>query len=103
MIKDRNIGFLGIFSPSKTLFYLKLVKFLCLGKNVKNVLEMAIFGCQIFLKYEKLMLIFQNNTILFTNKMDFETFIFEPSGIWDQLFLFVSSLFHICLRPIKHN
>ena len=44
------------------------------------------FGSQIILKYAKLMLIFQNNTVLWTNKMDFQTFIFDPTGIGDQLF-----------------
>ena len=40
------------------------------------------------------MLIFQNNTILWTKKMDFQTFIFDPSGMGDQLFsLFVSHRF----------
>ena len=44
------------------------------------------FGCHIIFKYAKLMLIFQNNPILWTNKMDFQTFILDPSGIGDQLF-----------------
>ena len=35
------------------------------------------FRCQIIFKYAKLMLIFQNKTILWTNKMDFQTFIFD--------------------------
>ena len=91
MIKDRNIGFWRIFSTPKTekiQFYLKLVKFLCLVRKCQKRPKNGHFRCQIIFKYAKLMLIFQNNTILWTKKLDFQTFIFDPSGIHvgDKLF-----------------
>ena len=46
------------------------------------------------------MLIFQNNTILWTKKMDLQTFIFAPRDRGPIIF---PSLLHIGLRLIKHN
>ena len=77
IIKKRYTGFWRIFSKSKTEkipFYLKLVKFLCLGLKRKKRHKKGHFGCQMILKYAKLMLIFQNNTILQTIKNGFSDF-----------------------------
>ena len=94
MIKDRNIGFWRIFSTSKTEkipFYLKLDKFLCLGRKCQKRPKKCHFRCQIIFKYAKLLLNFQNNTILWTNKMDFQTFILTLQ-VWGTNYfsLFVS-------------
>ena len=43
------------------------------------------------------MLIFQNNTILWTKKMDFQTFIFDHSGMGDQLFSLLVSYRFTCM------
>ena len=56
---------------------IKLVKFLCLKQKRQKRPKNAHFGCQTTLKQAKLMLIFQNYTVLWSNKMDFQTFIFE--------------------------
>ena len=47
-------------------------------ESVRNVLKMhGHFACQMIFKYVNLMLIFQNNTNLWTKMMDFLTFIFD--------------------------
>ena len=67
MIQDRNIGFWRIFFASKTeknLFYLKLAKFLCLGRKCQKRHKMTISQVRCYLNMQaKLILIFQNKII----------------------------------------